>query len=329
MMITLMLVLAMIMLAMLAVMPDLRQQVRRDREEELRHRGTAYMRAIQHFYKKFGRYPTKVEELENTNNLRFLRKRYTDPVNIDPATHKERDFKFLHQQDITLNSGPVLPGQNTPGGQSPPGGLQQGGLGGAQGGLGGLGAQPGGQQPGAGSQDSSGDDSGNSPSGNPSSGNPSSGNSSPGSPSNSGGNSNSTGSPSSGANSGTGLNGQTFGGGPILGVASANKKDKSIHVFYDKDHYNDWFFIYVQQLDRGGLLTGPVSLNAPAGNLGGIPPLPGAQPGPGFGQGGQGQGGFGQGGFGQGGFGQGGPGQGLNGGQNQNPQQQPPPPPQQ
>src|SRR5271167_2539476 len=118
MMITLMLALAMIMLALLAVLPDIRQQVRRDREEELRHRGNAYMRAIQHFYKKFSRYPTRVEELENTNNLRFLRKRYTDPVNIDPATGKERDFKFLHQQDITMNNGPVLPGQTASAGPS-------------------------------------------------------------------------------------------------------------------------------------------------------------------------------------------------------------------
>ena len=67
-----------------------------------------YMRAIQHFYRKFGRYPSRVEELENTNNLRFLRKRYTDPMNRDPVTGKERDFKFLHQQDITLNNSPVL-----------------------------------------------------------------------------------------------------------------------------------------------------------------------------------------------------------------------------
>ena len=49
---------------MLAVLPEIGQQIKRDREEELCHRGTAYMRAIQHFYKKFGRYPTRMEELE-------------------------------------------------------------------------------------------------------------------------------------------------------------------------------------------------------------------------------------------------------------------------
>ena len=108
MLITLVLALALITIALLTVLPDIGQQIRRDREDEMRHRGTAYMRAIQHFYKKFGRYPTKIEDLESTNNVRFLRKRYTDPINRDPATGKERDFKLLHQTDISLNNGPVL-----------------------------------------------------------------------------------------------------------------------------------------------------------------------------------------------------------------------------
>src|SRR5208283_4833366 len=238
-MITLMLALAMITIALLTVLPEIKQQIRRDREEELRHRGTEYMRAIQHFYKKFQRYPTRVEELENTNNLRFLRKRYTDPVNRDPATGKERDFKFLHQTDISLNNGPVL-GQ-TPGGQ-----------------------QPSGLQPtsSAGASTQASGDSGNSPSGNSSSGNPSDTGENPNSPG-------SSSASNPGSSSGSGFNGPTFGGGPILGVASMNKKDKSIRVFYDKNHYNDWLFIYVPMADRGELLMGPVNPGMPTGNLNG------------------------------------------------------------
>jgi type II secretory pathway pseudopilin PulG len=293
MLITLMLALALITIAMLTVLPEIGQQIRRDREEEMRHRGTAYMRAIQHFYKKFGRYPTRVEELENTNNLRFLRKRYKDPINRDPATGQEKDFKLLHQTDIALNNGPVLgltpgqnllPGQGGPQGPGPLGGLQ-GGLGGPQGALGAFGAQPGGlqQTASAGTQNPVGGDPGNS-SGNASSGNASSGNASSGNPSDTEGNSNSPGSNSPGSsNSNSPFNGPTFGGGPILGVASTSKA-KSIRVFYDKNHYNDWLFIYVPQGDRGGLLTGPVSLNGPTGNLGGLAPgaggsLPGQAPG--------------------------------------------------
>jgi hypothetical protein len=271
------------------VLPEIGQQIRRDREEEMRHRGTAYMRAIQHFYKKFGRYPSRIEELENTNNLRFIRKRYKDPIIRDAAGH-ERDFKLLHQTDISLNNGPVLgqtpgqglfPGQGGPQGPSGFGGAP-GGLGGLPGGLGGLGAQPGGlQQAGnSGAQTPASGDSAN-----PSSADPSSGNSS-----DTGGNSNSPGSSPSGSsssgsntssNSGPGFNGPTFGGGPILGVASTSK-EKSIRVFYEKNHYNDWLFIYLPQGDRGGLLTGPVSLNGPTGNLGGTIPGQPVSPGPGF-----------------------------------------------
>src|SRR6266478_6657152 len=269
MLITLMLALALITIGLLTVLPEIGQQIRRDREEEMRHRGTAYMRAIQHFYKKFGRYPMRIEELENTNNLRFIRKRYKDPINRDPATGQEKDFKLLHQTDITLNNGPVLgqvPGQSLP---------EQGGLPG-QGGLAGLGAHPGGLQ------QTRNPDPQTSASGD--AGNPSSGNASSGDASDTGGNSNSPGSSSSSSNtnsnSGSGFNGPTFGGGPILGVASASKA-KTIRVFYDKNHYNDWLFIYVPQADRGGLLTGPVSLNGPTGNFGGAPGQP-VSPGPGF-----------------------------------------------
>ena len=124
MLITLMLALALITIGMLAVLPEIGQQIRRDREEEMRHRGTAYMRAIQHFYKRFGRYPMTIDELESSNNLRFLRKRYKDPMNRDPQTGQEKDFKLLHQQDINLNNGPMLgaiPGQPGANGMNPNG----------------------------------------------------------------------------------------------------------------------------------------------------------------------------------------------------------------
>ncbi len=249
MMITLTLALALIAIALMAVLPEIVQQIKRDREEELRHRGTAYMRAIQHFYKKFGRYPTRVEELENTNNLRFLRKRYTDPMNRDPATGKEREFKYLHQSDIPLSAGlgvglmPGMglqqPGQNTPGGLQGNAGaimnaLQQVGVTGAQPGAAGGAANT--------ISDNSSDAEGNA---------------------------DKQGS-SSGSSSGLGFNGPTFGGGPILGVASRNSKDKTIRVFNGKTHYKDWLFIYLPQADRGGLLVGPLQPGLTLGNFGGV-----------------------------------------------------------
>jgi type II secretory pathway pseudopilin PulG len=254
-MITLMLALAMITIALLTVLPEIGQQIKRDREEEMRHRGTAYMRAIQHYFKKYGSYPASIEQLEDTNHLRFLRKRYTDPMNRDPATGKERNFKILHQTDISLNNGPVLGQTPGPTGNPGPGGPQggpavapQGGLNALQG-LAALGAQTGGVQqtvtPNPATGDAPPDAEGNS-------------NSAESSPSNSIAKSGST----------SGFNGPVMGGGAIIGVASMSK-EKPIRVFYGKNHYKDWLFIYVPQADQGGLLKGPVNPGMPTPNLNG------------------------------------------------------------
>ena len=88
-----MLVITVLAIAATAVAPGIAFQIRRDREEELIHRGVQYSRAIRRYVKKFGRYPTRIEELENTNNMRFLRKRYKDPVT-------GQDFKPLHLGEV-------------------------------------------------------------------------------------------------------------------------------------------------------------------------------------------------------------------------------------
>jgi hypothetical protein len=62
--------------------PNLLTQGRREREEETVWRGEQYQRAIGLYFRKFGRYPTKVEDLtRQTNGVRFLRQAYTDPMN--------------------------------------------------------------------------------------------------------------------------------------------------------------------------------------------------------------------------------------------------------
>lgn len=69
-----------IAVALAAVAPAIGTQIKRAREEELVHRGKQYTRAIQLYFRKFGRYPASIDQLENTNNLRFLRKKYVDPM---------------------------------------------------------------------------------------------------------------------------------------------------------------------------------------------------------------------------------------------------------
>ena len=64
--------------------PKVARDLRRERELEAIQRGNQYVRAIQLYYKKFGRYPGSIEQLEKTNNIRFLRQQYIDPMTGKP-----------------------------------------------------------------------------------------------------------------------------------------------------------------------------------------------------------------------------------------------------
>src|SRR5579859_3746002 len=64
---TLLLAMSLLIIFAAAIVPSITFDIKRDREEEMIHRGVQYSRAIRAYYKKFGRYPTKIEDLESTN----------------------------------------------------------------------------------------------------------------------------------------------------------------------------------------------------------------------------------------------------------------------
>ncbi|HEY6339719.1 MAG TPA: hypothetical protein VIW68_14595 [Candidatus Sulfotelmatobacter sp.] len=245
---TLLLIVALMIIAAGAVVQTVAFEIKRDREEEMIHRGVQYARAIRSYYKKFGRYPTKIEDLESANNQRFLRKRYKDPIT-------GKDFKLLHygEAKLTLSNllgGGGIPGANPIGGAS---GLNGGGNGlsgasgfgssaGFGGGSNGLGSNSR-NAPGS-NQDSSSQDS-------PSQGTADSSDpSAAASPGLSDQNQNGL------SASGNKLSSQVFGGGPIVGVISISKKD-GIREFDHKRKYDQWQFVYDPATDRGGLIKGP------------------------------------------------------------------------
>jgi len=243
--ITLLLVIAVMGIMAATLVTSIKFDIKRDREEEMIHRGVQYSRAIRAYYKKFGRYPATIENLENTNQLRFLRKRYKDPLT-------GRDFKLLHfgeaKMGLTLGGG-IIPGASTigPNGTLTPGGLSNSSFGNSN--SFGQSAQAG-QKSGA---DSSQTDTN-------------------GSPTVSSGGSNAASDQSS-----SDQPVQTFGGLPIVGVASTSK-DPTIREFDKKKKYNEWQFLYDPSLDRGMLITtpyqpqlqmfgtGPQNLNGPGQN---------------------------------------------------------------
>jgi hypothetical protein len=65
-------------------------EAQRQKEELLVSRGEQYKRAVKLFVRKVGRFPNSMDELENTNRMRFLRHRYTDPL-----TGKD-DWRLVH-----------------------------------------------------------------------------------------------------------------------------------------------------------------------------------------------------------------------------------------
>jgi type II secretory pathway pseudopilin PulG len=117
-----MLLAAAIAFALYTQVPRFAFESMREREQLLMDRGNQYKRAIQVFYSVNKRYPSKLEDLENTNDKRFLRRRYKDPM-----TGKD-EWRIVHTNGSALTDSLVQkpPAQNaangTPGAGVLPGG---------------------------------------------------------------------------------------------------------------------------------------------------------------------------------------------------------------
>jgi len=102
---------AIIAIGLYRELPRFAFEQQRAKEEALIERGEQYKRAIQVFVRKMNRYPATIEELESTNNIRFLRKRY-----IDPMTGKDK-WRLIHVNGGVLTDSII---QKTPTGNQPP-----------------------------------------------------------------------------------------------------------------------------------------------------------------------------------------------------------------
>jgi type II secretory pathway pseudopilin PulG len=104
---------ALLLIGLAVAAPIMAKQLQRDKEVEAQHRANQYVRAIRLYYRKNKNYPPSIDALENTNNVRFLRKRY-----IDPLTGKD-DWRIIHvgENKTTVKGffGQPLGGLNTSG----------------------------------------------------------------------------------------------------------------------------------------------------------------------------------------------------------------------
>lgn len=221
------------------------KEIQRDRELETMERGKQYIRAVKMYYKKFNAYPPNVDALvKPTNNIRFLRKKYLDPI-----TGKD-DWKPVYLGQNKAPTAMCFFGQPCAGSTIAATGTNS--------------------VTGASSVDSafmsSGSNTDSSTSGSSSSGNSSTSSSTTSTSASSlfsSGSSSTSASGSTGSSTGTS---GSFGGGAIIGFSPGSTK-KSMMVYKKKDHYNEWEFVYDPITDQmmqssGSAPTGAVSASS-------------------------------------------------------------------
>lgn len=125
------------LIAAMSVAPNILNQGRREREDEMVWRGKQYIRGIKMYYRKTGKFPTSLEDLTKPKigNLRFMRQAYKDPFNakdgewrliyVGPAGQLIGSLKPQRALQLTGLGGfqnmaaPNIGAPNVPGGQQP------------------------------------------------------------------------------------------------------------------------------------------------------------------------------------------------------------------
>lgn len=220
-----------ILLALSVAAPRVAHELRREQEVETIHRGNQYVRAIQMYHKKIGSYPGSIEQLEKTNNQRFLRRKY-----IDPMTGKD-DWRLIHLGEAKTTVKGFF--------GEPLAGIASSGLGSAAGmaSAGGMGTPVGASPSAFGTPSNGAGSSIGSPLGSSGLGSSLGGGL---------GSSNSPTSSNSSRNAGqssNGLDSLTGNGGPIIGVGLV-KDGNSITVLNEQTTYATWEFLYDPRIEQ-------------------------------------------------------------------------------
>ncbi len=262
--------LAILIISLAVAAPKVREDIQRDREVETMHRGKQYARAIKLYYKKFNAYPPNIDALVKTNEIRFLRKRYTDPM-----TGKDDWKPIMFGQNKTpvamgffgqpLAGGSTLlgigpSGGNDVNGATPVSGLNGSSNGSASSNSGSAFGSSGGSAFGSSGGSAFGSTGGSSfgQSGGGLGGTTTTGTAGTGTDT------------SGGASSGSGTlsSNQTFGGGGIIGFSPGSEKP-SILIYKKKNHYNEWEFLYSPLADQMMSGGNAGTIGQPAGGING------------------------------------------------------------
>jgi type II secretory pathway pseudopilin PulG len=118
---------AVLLVSSAAVVPNIITAGTREKEEEMIWRGKQYARAVKLYFRKFGRFPTSLDELtKKQSNIRFMRRPYKDPMNREDG--KWRLIYVLPNGQLVgsvtrTNVLLQIPAPTQPPGQRPQGGI--------------------------------------------------------------------------------------------------------------------------------------------------------------------------------------------------------------
>lgn len=81
------------LLATMAVAPNILTEGRREKEQEMIWRGKQYVRGIKLYYRKTGKFPTSLDDLTKPKmgSIRFMRQAYKDPMNV-----KDGEWRLIY-----------------------------------------------------------------------------------------------------------------------------------------------------------------------------------------------------------------------------------------
>lgn len=248
---------ALVLISTMSVGLRILTEGRREKEEEMIWRGKQYTRGIKLYYRKYGRFPTSMDNLtkEQTGNIRFMRQAYVDPMNKEDGT-----WRLIYVGPAGQLIGSLKPPASL---QLPAAGGQPGvsatpisNLGTVLGGGGGIPIQ--GTAPGTSGTPTATTGAGTGAQGTDTSG---------------------TGAAGDAQNVPTGDT-PTIVGGNIIGIGS-KVNQKSIMVYEKASNYRLFEFVWDPSKDLGLVTSGGVGsgIGTPAGSSGQTPPT-GSQPGP-------------------------------------------------
>jgi len=98
-----------LLISTMVVVPNILTEGRREKEKEMIWRGNQYARGVKLYFRKFGRFPTSLDDLTKPKlgSLRFMRQVYKDPMNQEDGS-----WRFIYVGPAGQLIGSLKPPQN-------------------------------------------------------------------------------------------------------------------------------------------------------------------------------------------------------------------------